>query len=121
MNIEILRQYCLSKKGSSEDTPFDEVTLCFRVAGKIFAILPLDSLPQTINLKCDPEWAIELREAYTDIQQGFHMNKKHWNTIYIEGSLPPSLILKMIDHSYDCVVKSLKKIERAALQDILEN
>ncbi|MCC6413279.1 MAG: MmcQ/YjbR family DNA-binding protein [Saprospiraceae bacterium] len=116
MDLEAFRTYCLSKKGTSEDFPFDEVTLCLRVVGKIFAITGLDSETFTVALKCDPEEAIELRERYEDIQPGYHMNKKHWNTVTFDGTLDDNLLRRLIDMSYDLVVKSLKKAERQALE-----
>jgi predicted DNA-binding protein (MmcQ/YjbR family) len=115
MNVEQFRTYCLEKKGTSEDFPFDEVTLCLRVMGKIFAITGLDSEQFSINLKCDPDLAVEWREQYTEVQPGWHMNKKHWNTVDCEGSLDGSTLRRMIDHSYDQVVKTLKKAEKEAL------
>ena len=107
MNIEEFRAYCISKKHVSECFPFDEVTLVFKVAGKMFALSGLDSYPAKINLKCDPERAIELREKFSDIIAGFHMNKKHWNTVTIEGMLANAMICELIDHSYDVVIKGL--------------
>lgn len=118
MDLEAFRAYCLSKKGTSEDFPFDEVTLCLRVVGKIFAITGLDSERFTVALKCDPEEAVELRERYEDIQPGYHMNKKHWNTVTFDGSLDDKLMRRLIDMSYDLVVKSLKKAEREALNGL---
>jgi predicted DNA-binding protein (MmcQ/YjbR family) len=115
MNVEQFRTYCLEKKGTSEDFPFDEVTLCLRVMGKIFAITGLDSEQFSINLKCDPDLAVEWREQYTEVQPGWHMNKKHWNTVDCEGSLDGPTLRRMIDHSYDQVVKTLKKAEKEAL------
>jgi predicted DNA-binding protein (MmcQ/YjbR family) len=115
MDIESFREYCLSKKGTSEDFPFDEVTLCLRVMGKIFAITGLDSERFLVALKCEPDHAIELREQYPEVQPGWHMNKKHWNTVDFEGSLDGPTIRHLIDHSYDQVVKTLKKAEREAL------
>lgn len=117
MNIEQFREYCLSKKGTSEDFPFDEVTLCLRVLGKIFAITGLDSDRFSVNLKCDPDFAIELREQHPEIQPGWHMNKKHWNTVDFEGLLDAHLLRQLVDHSYDQVVKTLKKAEREALAE----
>lgn len=116
MNIEQFREYCLYKKGVTEDFPFDELTLCVRVMWKIFAITGLDAASFSVNLKCDPEYAIELRERYAEITPGFHMNKKHWNSVDFEGSLDGNLLKHLIDHSYDQVVKSLKKSEREALE-----
>jgi predicted DNA-binding protein (MmcQ/YjbR family) len=115
MDIESFREYCLSKKGTSEDFPFDEVTLCLRVMGKIFAITGLDSERFSVALKCEPDHAIELREQYPEVQPGWHMNKKHWNTVDFEGSLDGATLRHLIDHSYDQVVKTLKKAEREAL------
>ena len=115
MNIESLRAHCLSKKGATEDFPFDEDTLVFRVMGKIFALMGLEWVPVGINLKCDPEWAVELRERYGAVQPGYHMNKKHWNTVTCDGTIPDSEIRDMIDHSYDLIVKGLKKADREAL------
>ncbi|MFP2996752.1 MmcQ/YjbR family DNA-binding protein [Spongiivirga sp. MCCC 1A20706] len=109
MNVEHYREYCLSKSQVTEHFPFDEVTLVFKVAGKIFTICGLERVPFQINLKCDPERAIELRETYDGlIIPGYHMNKKHWNTIFPE-QLPPDLVIDLIDHSYDLIVKSLPK------------
>ena len=115
MNIEDFRTYCLSKKGVSEDFPFDESTLVFKVGGKIFALTGLDNPEFKVNLKCDPEWAIELRETYDVIQPGYHMSKKHWNTVHFENNLPDTFLYQLIDHSYDCVVKTLSKKERENL------
>lgn len=109
--LELIRNYCLSKSGVEEYYPFDEYTLCMK-AGKIFALIATDTDPLRMNLKCDPERAIELRESYSSILPGYHMNKKHWNTIVIDGSLSEKLILELIDHSYDLIIKSLTKKER---------
>ena len=110
MNIEEFREYCIVKKGVTESFPFGEQTLVFKVMDKIFALAGLDNHPATANLKCDPERAIELREEYDGlIIPGYHMNKKHWNTVEIEGNLPSKLLLELIDHSYDLVAKSLTK------------
>ena len=114
MDIETIREYCLSKKGVTESFPFDEVTLVFKVLEKMFLLTNLEG-DFTINLKCDPEKAIEYREIYTSVLPGYHMNKKHWNTILIDGTLPDSLIFSFIDHSYDQVVKSLPKIRQNEL------
>jgi predicted DNA-binding protein (MmcQ/YjbR family) len=119
MNIEAFREYCLSKKGVSESFPFDEETLVFKVMGKIFALTGLDENPAKANLKCDPERAIELRESYPNlIYSGYHMNKKHWNTVRIESNLPHQLVVELIDHSYDLVVKGLTKKLQAALKEL---
>ena len=108
MNIEEIREYCLAKPGVTEDMPFGEDTLVFRVGGKLFLLTSL-SEGDRFNVKCDPERAIELREQHTDIQPGYHMNKKHWNTVYTNGTLSRRQICDMIDHSYDLVLKSLPK------------
>jgi len=107
MNIESLRNYCLNKFGTEECFPFDEHTLVFKVKGKMFALIPLDEEMLFVNLKCDPEYAVELRERYSEITPGYHMNKTHWNTVLINGQLPENLIYELIDHSYVLVVKSL--------------
>ncbi len=114
MNIEDIRNYCLSKTGSSESLPFDDVTLVFKVLNKIFALTNLDG-DLTINLKCNPEKAIALREQYPAVNPGYHMNKKHWNTVSIDGSINENLIVKWIDHSYDLVINSLTVKQRKEL------
>ena len=115
MNIETLREYCLSKKAVTEDFPFGETTLVFRVKEKIFLLVSLDADPLQFNAKCDPEKAIELREEYDAIKPGYHMNKKHWNTIVIDGSISTKLIKEMIDDSYELIVQSLPKKLREEL------
>lgn len=116
MNIEEITEYCLSKKGVTEEFPFDEETLVFKVMGKMFALVPLEKIPLQINLKCDPERAIELREQYEAVKPGWHMNKKHWNTVLSDGSLKPKTIYEMIDHSYELVVSGLKKPDKENLK-----
>lgn len=115
MDIETLRTYCLSKKAVTEDFPFGEDTLVFRVMNKIFLLISLSSNPLQFNAKCDPDKAIELREQYDAVQPGYHMNKKHWNTTILDGSLSTSLVKEMIDDSYALIVKSLPKKEREQL------
>jgi predicted DNA-binding protein (MmcQ/YjbR family) len=105
MDIEQVREYCLSKEKATEGFPFDEETLVFKVMGKIFALLSLDTA--TLNLKCDPAWAIELRENCPSVRPGYHMNKKHWNTIDLDGSISQEFIGRLIDHSYELVVRGL--------------
>lgn len=112
MNIESLREYCLSKKAVTEDFPFGETTLVFRVKEKIFLLVSLNADPLQFNAKCEPEKAIELREQYTAIQPGYHMNKKHWNTVLIDGSLRAVLIKEMIDDSYNLIIQSLSRKSR---------
>jgi predicted DNA-binding protein (MmcQ/YjbR family) len=110
MNIEQFRAYCLAKKGVEETFPFDDVTLVFKVMGKIFAITGLDAEEFSVNLKCDPEKAIELREEHPeDIRPGWHMNKKHWNTVHFEGGLDQGFLQQLTDHSYDLIIKSLPR------------
>jgi predicted DNA-binding protein (MmcQ/YjbR family) len=117
MNIESLREYCLSKKEAAESFPFDDVTLVFKVCNKMFALMNLDS-DLSINLKCDPEKVIALREQFSSVIPGYHMNKKYWNTIIIDGSVPETLICGWIDHSYDEVVKKLPgKLLKKLLED----
>jgi len=115
MNIEEFRVYCLSKPMVTEEFPFDETTLVFKVCGKIFALTGLEHLEFKVNLKCDPERAIELREEYESIRAGFHMNKKHWNTVEVDGSFSDDLFMELIDHSYEMVVKGLPKSLRDQL------
>lgn len=113
MNIEVFRDYCLSKKGVTEDFPFDEKTLVFKVMGKMFALCGLDRVPSQVNLKCDPDRGVLLREQFDGtIIPGYHMSKIHWNTLFIE-SLPPKLVLELIDHSYNLIVAKFTKKLRA--------
>ena len=115
MTLDELREYCLGKAATEETLPFGPDTLVFKVAGKMFALTGLDEEDLRVNLKCEPEYAVELRERHEEIKPGWHMNKKHWNTVYIEdGTLRDSFIRELIDHSYDLVVKSLTKKVRAA-------
>ncbi len=112
MNIEEIREHCISKKFVEETFPFDEDTLVFKVMGKMFLLISL-SEANRFNAKCDPERCVELREQYSEIIPGWHMNKKMWNTVYVDGSLPRKLILELIDHSYDEVVKGMPKKTQA--------
>ena len=114
MNIESFREFCLSKPGTSESFPFDENTLVFKVAGKMFALTDLAD-DFSINLKCDPEKCIELREHYDCVKPGYHMSKKHWYTILIDGSVDDKLLKEWIDLSYNLVVLSLSKSQKALL------
>jgi predicted DNA-binding protein (MmcQ/YjbR family) len=108
MTLEEFRAHCMQKPGFSEDFPFGPETLVFRVAGKMFALMGADTFA-SVNLKCDPEYAIELRERYEGIIPGYHMNKQHWNTVATDGSVPGKLILELADGSYDLVRASLPK------------
>ncbi|WP_024772499.1 MULTISPECIES: MmcQ/YjbR family DNA-binding protein [Aquimarina] len=118
MNIEAFREYCLSKKGVTEEFPFDESTLVFKVMGKMFALTGLDRMPFSVNLKCDPDRAIELREYHPEITPGYHMSKKHWNTVNFSGGLPTNMILELINHSYDLVVSGLTKKVKQELENL---
>jgi predicted DNA-binding protein (MmcQ/YjbR family) len=109
MHIEDFRTYCLNKPGTEEGFPFGEDTLVFKVGGKIFAITGLDSDEFRVNLKCNPQYAVELRDQHHQVIPGWHMNKKHWNTVYFEDGLPESLLKELIDHSYELIVASLPK------------
>lgn len=115
MDLISFRDFCLSLPHTSEDTPFDDKTLCFRVAGKIFAISVIDEIPFSVNLKCDPERAVTLREQYPNIKPGYHMNKAHWNTIDAMPGFPDALFLELARHSYDLVFASLTKRQKEAL------
>ena len=118
MDVESFRSYCLDKKGVTEEFPFDEHTLVFKVMGKMFALVPLERVPSQCNLKCDPDRALELREEYDGlIIPGYHMSKKHWNTLVLD-SLPPKLIIGLIDHSYDLVVAKLPKAIREQMMNL---
>ncbi len=110
-----LRTYCLSKPGTSEDFPFDATTCVYRVMGRIFALTNVLSEPVQVNLKCDPDWALILRQHYAAVQPGYHMHKRHWNTVTLDGSVPEAEVWEMIDHSYRLVVASLPKAVRAQL------
>jgi len=109
MDLAKFREYCLSKANATESTPFGPDTLVFKVSGKMFALASLDEVPARANLKCNPDLALELRDRYEQVRPGYHMNKKHWNTIEIEAGIPDAEIRKMIDHSYDLILKSLPK------------
>ncbi|TWR24294.1 MmcQ/YjbR family DNA-binding protein [Mucilaginibacter achroorhodeus] len=107
MNIEDIRDYCLSKHGVTEGFPFGEETLVFKVGEKVFLLTGLGD--NSFNVKCDPERAIELREQFNEVQPGYHMNKKHWNTVLTDGSLTAKQLKEMIDHSYNLVLAGLPK------------
>ena len=109
MDLAQFREYCLSKSRATEGMPFGPDVLVFKVGRKMFALAALDEVPTTVNLKCDPDLALDLRDRFEQVRPGYHMNKKHWNTVEIEGGVPDSELRKMIDHSYGLVVKSLPK------------
>jgi predicted DNA-binding protein (MmcQ/YjbR family) len=115
MDIETLRAYCLSLPFASEYTPFDESTLAFRVGEKIFALLPLNTADR-VNLKCDPEQALTLRDSHPEILPGYHMNKKHWNTVMLNGTLTDKLVMNLVLHSYQLVFNSLPKKKKDQLK-----
>ncbi len=108
MNVEDIRLYCLEKRGVTESFPFDDTTLVFKVMNKMFALVNLDDDPR-LNLKCDPEQAIVLREHYDSVIPGYHMNKKHWNTIVLDETISDRLLMQWIDDSYNLIVESLPK------------
>ena len=114
MDLAQFREYCLSKPRATEDTPFGPDVLVFKVGGKMFALAALDDVPTTVNLKCDPDLALDLRDRYDEVRPGYHMNKKHWNTVEIQGAIPYVELRKMIDHSYDLVAKRLPKLRARA-------
>ena len=105
MNIEELREYCISKKGVEESFPFGPENIVFKVMGKVFLIANLEDRPLQFNVKCEPEKALALREQYTCVIPGYHMNKKHWNTIVADGTLSKKQLLELVDHSYQLVAK----------------
>lgn len=113
MNAETFREYCLIKSGATESMPFGEGVLVFKVGGKIFALLSLDDVPASANLKCDPDFALELRDRYEQVQPGYHMNKKHWNTIELGTGVPDAELRQMIDHSYELVTSGLPKTKKS--------
>ena len=116
LEFEQLHKYILNKKGTVEDTPFGPESLVFKVMGKMFALIAWDETPLRITLKCDPDLALILRAQYQSVQPGYYMNKKHWNTITLDGSISDEQILEMIDNSYELVVKGLKKADRQELE-----
>jgi predicted DNA-binding protein (MmcQ/YjbR family) len=116
MIFEAIRNHCIQKNGVTEEFPFDAETLVFKVAGKMFLLTHVDN-PLTINVKCDPEYAIELREKFDTILPGYHMSKKHWNTISLQGRYGIKDILGWVDHSYDLVVSGLPQKIRQSIAD----
>lgn len=115
MELDQFRKYCLGKKAVTEETPFGPDTLVYKVAGKIFAITGFEK-PLRINLKCDPERAIELREEYEEVLPGYHMNKHHWNTVVSKGRMGDKLLKELIDHSYELIVSGLSKVQKEKLR-----
>ena len=122
MDLEIVRDYCLAKVGTTESFPFDEHTLVFKVMGKMFALIALERIPLQVNLKCEPELAIDLRDRYPEsVLPGYHMSKVHWNTIILEAELSEKQILNMIDHSYDLITSKLTKALKMELEALRTN
>ena len=121
MHVEQLREYCIAKKGVTEHFPFDDVTLAFKVMNKMFLLTGLTSWEnneEKMNVKCNPERALELRDEYESVNPGFHMNKKHWNTVTLNDDVSDEFAFELIDHSYDLIVKSLTKKLQAELQNL---
>ena len=114
MNIEIFQGYCMAKKGVTEEFPFDNTTLVYKVMGKIFALTGLEKF-ESINLKCDPEKGAQLREEYASVIPAYHMNKKHWITVLMDGSISDKLVREWVDSSYNLVCQSLTKSQQKAL------
>ncbi len=115
MTFRDLYDYCRSKPGAEETFPFDETVLVFKVAGKMFALTNIERLPLSVSLKCDPERAVQLRERYAAVEPGYHLSKKHWNTIELDGSISDAEVFSWIDHSYNLVVQGLSRAKREAL------
>lgn len=115
LTVESLREHCRSKPGSQETFPFDMRTLVFKVAGKMYALCGIDGDPLELSLKCDPDEAEELRSLYPTVKPGYHLNKRHWNTVTLDGSVDDELVLEWLDGSYDRVVAGLTKQDREAV------
>lgn len=113
MNVEEIRSYCIDKPNAEEGFPFGPDTLVFKIAGKIFLLLSLDSDPPQFNAKCDPELAVQLRDEFDSVKPGYHMNKKHWNTVLMDGRMPNVKIKELIDHSYDLVKPKQRETKKA--------
>lgn len=115
MQADAFRERCLRMSGVTESMPFGEEHLVFKIGGKMFALLALEEVPATANLKCDPDRALDLRDRYEGVQPGYHMNKKHWNTVELASDIPDAEIERMIQHSYTLVVQGLPKVQRVRL------
>jgi len=118
MELQKVIDYCSAKKGTNQEFPFDDTTLVFKVLGKIYGLVNLDHPPHSINLKADPIYAISLRQKYNGIRTGYHMNKKHWNTVELDDDVPEDEILSQIDDSYNLIVKGLTKAQHAELDQL---
>lgn len=112
MTLENFKNYCISKPGTLEEFPFDFTTMVFKVGNKMYALTDIDDEPLRLSLKCEPMYAISLRQDYKSIIPGYHLNKQHWNTLIMDGTIPDKLIRQLIDHSYELVFKSLTKAKR---------
>lgn len=121
MMFDAIRDHCLALPETTESFPFGDDTLVFKVAGKMFALIGLERLPRFVNLKCDPEYAIELREQYEGITPGYHMHKKQWNSVLLDGSVPSTLVHSLVDDSYRLVVAGLKKADRERVRAQLDD
>lgn len=117
MDIETLREYCLNKKAVTECFPFDETSLVFKVVDRMFALIDLNS-PDCVSMKCNPEYAIDLRERYAGIEGAYHFNKKYWNQVYFNADVPDSLIYSLIDHSYDEVIKKFTRKQKELYNEL---
>ncbi len=118
MDFDTLRTHLIRRKGAAEEMPFGPSALVFKVMGKMFALIGVDDDPLRMNLKCDPDYALLLRQRYTGVIPGYHMNKQHWNTVVLDDSVPDDLILDMIDDSYDLVVKGLRRVDRLRIREL---
>jgi len=121
MKLEPIRAYLLKNKGTTEDQPFGPDALVFKVMGKMYALVAWEETPLRITLKCNPDDALALRDQYKAVQPGYYMNKRHWNTVTLDGSIPDAEIQEMVDDSYALVVKGLKKSLRQELETQQEN
>ena len=119
MTLETIRDYCLTKPGCTESFPFDETTLVFKVGGKMFALTDIESRPVQVALKCDPDRAVALREQHEAVQPGFHLNKTHWNTVTIDGTIRLQDLTDWIDHSYQLVLQRLPKRAQAEIENVV--
>jgi predicted DNA-binding protein (MmcQ/YjbR family) len=117
MTRDALLGLCSDQAGSVEDYPFGDDVAVFKVGGKMFALVPLDGEPASVSLKCDPDWALSLRERYPAVRPGYHLNKRHWNTVELDGTVEDAELHEMIEHSYELVVRSLPRHQRDRLLD----
>ncbi len=115
MDLGGFRDHCLTKAGATEESPFGPDNLVFKVGGKMFALASLDAVPPRVNLKCEPERALDLRDRYVSVRPGYHMNKRHWNTVELTGEISESELRALVDHSYELVFASLPKNQRAEI------